>query len=150
MPDLIIWLSFTVGLILLGYFVGRVREAQHLADLDRREAEMASMLVVDVKTLPPSVVASGGALVGGEVVIAADYFKTFVAGLRNIIGGEVKTYQTMLSRARREARLRMLEEARALGAEIVINVRFEWSDVGPSMPSSEIFCYGTAVVAVAA
>jgi uncharacterized protein YbjQ (UPF0145 family) len=149
-PDLLIGLSLTVGLILLGYFVGRVREAKHIADLDRREAEMASILVVDVKTLPAGFVAASGKLVGGEVVIAADYFKTFVAGLRNIIGGEVKTYQTMLSRARREARLRMLEEARAIGAEIVINVRFEWSDVGPSMPSSEIFCYGTAIVRAAA
>ena len=60
-------------------------------------------MVVDVKTTPPGVEAASGTLVMGEVVIASDYFKTFVASLRNIVGGEVKAYQTMLSRARREA-----------------------------------------------
>ncbi len=139
-------LGITVGLIVLGYLVGRIRERRHLAQLDEREAAASSIMVVDVKTLPPTVQASDGRLVMGEVVIAADYFKTFAAGLRNLIGGEVKTYQTMLSRARREARLRMLEEADALGAELVLNVRFEWSEVGPNIPSAEIFCYGTAVI----
>ena len=140
-------LAFTAGLILLGYLVGRVRERNHLADLDRREAAASSVIVVDVKQLPSGVTAGAGSLVSGEVVIAADYFKSFVAGLRNIIGGEVKTYQTMLSRARREALLRMIEEAQAIGSELVINVRFEWSDVGPRSASAEIFCYGTAITA---
>ena len=144
--DALIGLAVTVGLIILGFVVGRIRENQHLAELDRREAAAASITVIDVKTLPPGIDAAGGVLVMGEVVIAADYFKTFVAALRNIIGGEVRTYQTMLNRARREARLRMTEQAGALGAELVVNVRFEWSDVGPQLPSAEIFCYGTAVI----
>ena len=107
---------------------------------------MAAMVVLDTKGVPPGLSAVDGRLVMGEVVIAADYFKTFAAGIRNLIGGEVKTYQTMLDRARREARLRMLEAARALGAATVLNVRFQWSDVGPNVPSAEMFCYGTAVV----
>jgi len=72
--------------------------------------------VVDVKQTPAG------------AVIAADYFKSFVAGWRNLIGGEVKTCQTMLSRARSEARLRMVEEARGRGSNLIVNVRFEWSD----------------------
>ncbi len=147
MGELIIGLGVTVGLILLGYFVGRAREGRHLSDLDRREAASSSVMVVDVKQLPPGVRAGAGSLVSGEVVIAADYFKSVAAAIRNILGGEVKTYQTMLNRARREARLRMIEQAQQLGSELVINVRFEWSDVGPKSASAEIFCYGTAILA---
>lgn len=144
--EALIGLAITIGLIVLGYFVGRVLENRHLAELDRREAATASIVVVDVKTLPAAMEAANGSLVMGEVVIASDYFKTFAASLRNIVGGEVKSYQTMLSRARREARLRMVEQARALGSELVVNVRFEWSAVGPQLPSAEIFCYGTAII----
>lgn len=144
--DALIGLAFTLGLITLGYFVGRVLENRHLAELDRREAATASVVLVDVKTLPAGMEAADGSLVMGEVVIASDYFKTFAASLRNIVGGEVKSFQTMLSRARREARLRMVEQAQALGSELVVNVRFEWSAVGPQLPSAEIFCYGTAVI----
>ena len=147
---IVISIAVPLALIVLGFFVGSMRERRHLADLDRREQEAATVMVVDVKSLPPGVQAGGGKLVMGEVVIAADYFKTFAAWLRNLIGGEVKTYQTMLNRARREARLRMVEEARALGADLVLNVRFEWSAVGPSLPSTEIFCSGTAVIPPAA
>jgi uncharacterized protein YbjQ (UPF0145 family) len=139
-------LWITLGLILLGWVVGRIRERQHLAELDSREAATSAITVVDVKTLPMGVDAAGGALVMGEVVIAADYFKTFAASLRNIVGGEVKAYQTMLSRARREAELRMIEQAQQLGSELILNVRFEWSAVGPQLPSAEIFCYGTAII----
>jgi len=146
--DAFIGLALTLGLIALGFVVGRILEARHLAELDRREAATRSVVVVDVKTLPPGFEAQGGALVMGEAVIAADYFKTFAASLRTIVGGELRTYQTMLSRARREARLRMVEQARSLGSELVLNVRFEWSEVGPQLPSAEIFCYGTAVIPV--
>lgn len=146
MTQLLIGLAFTIGLLVLGYAVGSMREHRHLAELDRREQDAAAIVAVDIATLPPGVHAAGGALVMGEVVIAADYFKSFVAGLRNLIGGEIKTYQTMLTRARREARLRMVEEARALGANLVVNVRYEWSEVGPTTPSAEIFCYGTAII----
>lgn len=150
MAQLVVGLIFTIGLLVLGYAVGSARERRHLADLERREQDAAAIVAVDIETLPPGVHAAAGALVMGEVVIAADYFKSFVAGLRNLIGGEITTYQTMLSRARREARLRMVDEARALGADLVINVRYEWSEVGPRTPSAEIFCYGTAIIPAAA
>ena len=145
MVEVVTTLVVTGGLILLGFLVGRSRERRHLADLNRREAAAASVMVVDVKQPPPGAAVGGGALVMGEVVIAADYFKSFGAMLRNLLGGELKTYQTMLSRARREARLRMIEQAQALGSDLIVNVRFEWSDVGPRIASAEIFCYGTAL-----
>jgi uncharacterized protein YbjQ (UPF0145 family) len=85
-------------------------------------------VVVDVKQTPAGMTVGGGQPVADGVVIAADYFKSLLAGWRNLIGGEVKTHQTMLSRARREARLRMVEEARGQGSNPIVNVRFEWSD----------------------
>lgn len=142
-------LSFTAALIVAGFVVGKFRERAHLRELDQREAA-SSVVVVDVRALPPGMEQASGALVTGEVVIAADYFKSFVARIRGIIGGEVRTYQTMLSRARREARMRMVEQAEALGAQLIVNVRFEWSEVGPRLPSAEIFCYGTAIIAPSA
>lgn len=148
MQGLVFSVAITLGFILLGYFVGRSRERRHLEDLDRREAAAAGVTVVDVKQVPPGFSVGDGRLVMGEVVIATDYFKSVMAMLRNIVGGEVKTYQTLLSRARREAKLRMIEEAQALGADLILNVRFEWSDVGPRIASTEIFCYGTAITPV--
>ncbi len=53
----------------------------------------------------------------GSVVIATDYFKVFAAGLRNLFGGEMKTYRTLMGRARREAIVRMLEQAQELGGD---------------------------------
>lgn len=147
MASLVISFAVTAGLILLGYVVGRSREQKHFADLERREAATALVVVVDMTQLPPGFQAGAGSLVSGEVVIASDYFKAVGAAIRNLIGGEVKTYQSLLTRARREARLRMIEEAQKLGSDLVINVRFEWSDVGLRSASAEIFCYGTAITA---
>ena len=80
-------------------------------------------MAVDVQSVPGGVPATGGTIVLGEVVIASDYFKTFVAWLRKLFGGELRTYETMMSRARREAKLRMLEQADDFGAELVVNTR---------------------------
>ena len=70
------------------------------------------------------------AIVVGETVIATDYLKSFLARLRNIFGGEIRSYRTLLERARREALLRIVEEARGMGYNAVCNVRFETADVG--------------------
>ena len=93
----------------------------------------------------------GAVLVMGEAVIATDYFKSFAAQLRNIVGGRVRAYETLMSRARREAGLRMLEKARKFGATEVYNVRYETSNIrsgGRRSPavSVEVFAFGTAVV----
>jgi uncharacterized protein YbjQ (UPF0145 family) len=90
-------------------------------------------------------------MVGGQVVVATDYFKTFVTALRNIVGGEMRAAQTLLSRARREAILRMIGEARRLGATEVHNVRFAFCNItqlsgNKGAMAVEIYAYGTAVV----
>ena len=94
--------------------------------------------------------ASRGELVTGQVVIASDYLKNFFAQYRQLFGGEMKSYQTMMQRGKAEARLRMIEEAKRLGATAVINVRFETSQIGQARGKaaamSEVLCYGTAVM----
>ncbi len=138
-------------LIALGFFVGRAVEASHLRALDRRERELAGMVATNLRVPPAGFEHAHGALVSGSVVIGSDYFKAFAAGLRKIIGGEVRSYERMMMRARREALCRMLEDARARGANAVINVRYETSSIGGmmgpnAMPMAEVIAYGTALV----
>jgi uncharacterized protein YbjQ (UPF0145 family) len=69
-------------------------------------------------------------MIVGESVIATDYLKTFLAGLRKIFGGELRSYQSLLVRARREALQRVVEEARRSGYNAICNVRLDGADVG--------------------
>ena len=84
-------------------------------------------------------------LVIGSVVIASDYFKVFLASLANFFGGSVVSYETLLDRGRREAVLRMKQQAKDLDAELVFNVKFETMTVGGRAPSIEVLAYGTAL-----
>ena len=86
-------------------------------------------------------------LVHGTVVVSADYFKTFVAGLRNLFGGRFRSYETLMERARREALLRLKAEARRKGSKMVVCVRFETTTIASGWaPAMEVFAYGTALV----
>ncbi len=138
-------------LLVLGYMVGSVREQRHLRSLDRREQEFANMTVNNLKTVSCPESVKQATFVVGDVVIASDYFKSFAAKLRNIVGGELRTFETLMARARREARLRMLEQARRAGATEVWNVRYETSNIRSAgrrraAVSVEVFAFGTAVV----
>ena len=140
-----------VFLMLLGYGVGRWRERNHFASLAAREADYAGMTVTNLKQVPSPQSVRLAALVAGDAVIATDYFKSFAAKLRNIVGGEIHAYETLMERARREANLRMLEQARQIGATEVWNVRYETSNIRSSgrrnaAVSVEVFAFGTAVV----
>jgi uncharacterized protein YbjQ (UPF0145 family) len=87
-------------------------------------------------------------LVYGSAVISVDYFKRILAGLRNIFGGKVKSYESLLDRARREALLRMKEMAG--DATVIVNVRIETAAIGKQSRRKNIGCleamaYGTAI-----
>lgn len=145
MIELIVPLLVTAVLVVIGLVVGRMREQAHIRELDEREQRAAHIVVTDLKTVPPRMNPSRAAYVSGGAVIATDYFKTIASQLRAIVGGEVKSLGTLIDRARREARLRMVEEAKAGGAVAVINVRIETSDIGGKYPMTEVFAYGTAL-----
>lgn len=82
-------------------------------------------------------------LVRGNTIRARHIGNDIIAGLRNIVGGEVKEYTQMISEAREDALKRMIEEAEALNADAVVNVRFTTSQVMGG--AAEILAYGTAV-----
>ncbi len=82
-------------------------------------------------------------VVRGSSVRAKWFGADFLAGLRNIVGGEVKEYSKLLEEARDQAIERMLDDAEKMGATAVVNVRFTTSQIGQQM--AEILVYGTAV-----
>lgn len=135
-------------LVTLGYFFGKHAEKKHFKSIIEREEKM-NQLPAMASRMPPQGIKYDQILVSGSVVIANDYFKTFVAGLRNFFGGKISTYESLLDRARREALLRMKEEAQRLGAELVFNVKYETANIsGQSSkkpPIIEVHAYGTAL-----
>lgn len=135
-----------LALLLLGYGVGRLLERRHYASIRAREQALRHVLALNTRYVPEGVVANGGQLVSGGVVISSDYFKTFVAGFRAFFGGHFRGYETLLERARREALLRLKEAAQAQGSTLVIGVRFESTTIaGSSTPSVEVLAFGTAL-----
>lgn len=146
MSDLIIFLV----LLTLGYGFGRYAEKNHYKSIIQREKELSKLPVVAAKTPTSLSRPSDSQLVMGSVVISVDYFKRFISGLRNLVGGRVTSYETLIDRARREAVLRMKEQARDLGAELVFNARFETASISKGrrnqIGSVEVLAYGTAII----
>lgn len=132
-------------LLTVGYTVGRVRERRHLAELDVREQAVAQIVTVDLEDLPAGAV-PGAVFVAGNVVVAQDYAKAFFAWVKSLFGGELRSYQTLLDRARREAVVQAKERAAELGATHLIGLRLETSAISNRKPIYvELFAYGTAV-----
>jgi uncharacterized protein YbjQ (UPF0145 family) len=144
MLDLIVFLV----LLAAGYFFGQSAEKRHYKSIIEREKALHNVLCSSERRLPDMGNVEGK-LVCGSVVVSIDYFKRFVAGLRNLIGGRVSAYESLVDRARREALLRMKAEAQAYGARSVWNIRLETSSIYKntqgSIGSVEVLAYGTAV-----
>lgn len=101
------------------------------------------MLVSNLETIPGRVVKSHLGLVQGSTVRAKHVGRDIAATLKNIFGGELRGYTELLNDSRDEAMQRMLAQAKDLGANAVLNVRFSTSSVAQG--ASELFVYGTAV-----
>ena len=82
-------------------------------------------------------------IVKGTVVYSKNFGRDFMAGMKTLVGGEIKSYTDMLNEARATATARMVEEAQALGADAVINLRYASSAV--MQGAAEVIAYGTAV-----
>lgn len=101
------------------------------------------MLITTTETISGYEIKEVLGLVRGNTVKARDFANDFVAGLRNIVGGEIKEYTELLTRSRDEAIQEMQEEAEQLGANAIISMRLATSAV--SQGAAEILAYGTAV-----
>lgn len=133
----------TIGVI--GWLVATWMERRHLKSLDAREAPLQHISVVTRKK-PPACEPEACALLIGSVVMAHDYFRTLVIAIRRLIGGNVKAYERLLQRGRREALIRLKEEADLRGLDQVVNVRFGTSaTAGRFLHTLEIVAYGTGV-----
>jgi uncharacterized protein YbjQ (UPF0145 family) len=106
--------------------------------------ESESMITSTLETVPDRTIREHLGIVQGSTVRAKHIGRDFMAGLKNIVGGELKGYTELLSEARDEAYQRMIEQATAKGANAVINVRFSTSSV--TQGASEILAYGSAVI----
>lgn len=141
-------LIFLLTLLVLGYVFGQMAEKRHFRSIIQREQELRDVLCFTERRLP-EMGDVGSSLVCGSVVVSIDFFKKFVAGLRNLVGGRVSSYESLLERARREAILRMKAEAKAKGAGSVWNVRLETSsiskDARQGVGAVEVLAYGTAI-----
>jgi uncharacterized protein YbjQ (UPF0145 family) len=142
--DLIILLS----LLLVGYGFGSYNERRHFRSIIKREEELAHVLAFSTRH-PPADDYVDCCLAAGSVVISIDYFKKVSAGLRNIIGGRVSAYESLMERARREAVLRMKEAARERGVNVIFNVKLETSSITKGSKGQigavEVLAYGTGL-----
>ena len=102
------------------------------------------MILSNTETIPGKNVTRFFGLVSGSTVRAKHIGRDFMAGLKNIVGGELTGYTELLQESRTDALQRMVAEAESLGANAVVNVRFSTSSVAQG--AAEIFAYGTAVV----
>jgi len=117
----------------LAYFIGGLIERRHIASLEEREAKLQHILTTQTRSFPMLVShQTPPTCLIGETVISSDYLKTFLAFFRNIFGGEVKSFRTIMERARRESLLRVKEQAQELGYNALCNVRFDTADVAGS------------------
>jgi len=149
MAPVIIQILIFSAFVLGGLIIGKAIELHHFRRLEEREKMFSHIVVTNLKTVPPQYEHAEPILVMGSAVIATDYFKVFAAGLRTLFGGEMKSYVTLMERARREAMLRMLEQAAQQGATAVWNIRYETSTTGGQQRKKpggvEILAYGTAL-----
>ncbi len=132
-------------LLVLGFGFGQLNEQRHYKSIKKREQEMSVLPAVASKH-PPADTQYQQQMVIGSVVVASDYFKSFLANLVNVFGGRIRSYEPLLDRGRREAILRLKQEASKQGASMVFNVKYETSRIGGGVTTIEVMAYGTALI----
>ncbi len=143
-------IGISLFLIFLAKITGMILEKRHFRSILQREEELKEIPVTNLRQPPKDKNIEGSWLCTGSVVVGSDYFKRFAASLKTLLGGRLRAFETLLERGRREAILRLKEEARGQGANMVINVRLETSSISQgqgkkTFASSEIVAYGTAI-----
>lgn len=101
------------------------------------------MFITNIEEIPGKTIVTSHGVVSGSTVRAKHAGRDIMAGLKNIVGGELTGYTELLTEAREQAYDRMQEQATQLGANAIVNVRFSTSSV--TAGASEIYIYGTAV-----
>ncbi len=101
------------------------------------------MLISNIETIPGKEIVEYFGLVNGSTVRAKHLGRDLMAGLKNIVGGELKGYSELLQESRAEAMDRMVSQAKSTGANAIVNIRFSTSSVAQG--AAKLYCYGAAV-----
>lgn len=133
--------------IFCGVF-GTITERKHYESIHAREQASSHIPVILTAQSDDSREVQSATLVAGATVVSPDSFRRFLAGVRNLFGGRLRSYESMLDRARREAILRMKEQAP--DADAFVNFRMETSKIGGMQQKQgiiaiEVLAYGTAL-----
>lgn len=153
MADLIIVFIYFGGpllLLVIAFFAGNGIARRHNQQLEDRQRQVAHIRSTDLKVfIRPETGGPDPALLCAEVTLGIDHFRGFLGKLKNIFGGEVKSYSKTLDRARREAILRVIEQAHAASMNAVANLRVEFVDISGNANMAKkasmvtILAYGT-------
>ena len=101
------------------------------------------MTLTNLESIPGQSIVEHYGLEQGSTIRAKHVVRDFMAGLKNIVGGELKGYTELMREARQQATGRMVEQAGELGANAIINIRYTTTSV--SQGAAEMLAYGTAV-----
>ena len=103
------------------------------------------MLVSTTFDIPGYRITAHKGMVRGIIVRSPTIAQGFLGGLKSIIGGRIGTYTEMCEQGRQHAHELMVTHAQELGANAIVGVRYDASDLGANMAATEVLCYGTAV-----
>ena len=142
MENLIFQISIFLILFLIGFGFGRYNEKKHLAELEINEARLAHITTNSQRMIQSEF---SGHMISSNVVISHDYFKYVIAQVQNLLGGRLKSYESIVERARREAVVRLKLEAEKIGATEIFGLRLSTTELGMQGGMVEVFAYGTAI-----
>ncbi|MFI8034973.1 YbjQ family protein [Acinetobacter sp. ABJ_C3_5] len=143
MEGLIFQIVLFLILFTVGWGFGRHIEQKHLRELDQKERQFAHIRIDTNRFVHPT---APGQMISSNVVISHDYFKYVLASIRNFFGGRLVSYESVVERARREAVVRLKQEAHAMGAKQIMGVRLSTTELGMQGGMVEVFAYGTAII----
>ncbi len=143
---------FFILLVFIGFMSGTIAENNHYKSIKKREAAFINIPVVNSGDfIDETREIENIYFISGSCVVALDYFKMVFAAIKQIFGGRIQSYETLIDRGRREAILRLKEKAMKKNVDIIINLRIETSSIGQNagqkrgIGSVEVFAYATAI-----
>lgn len=104
---------------------------------------MSNIIITNVESVPGKTMIEHFGLVSGSTIRAKHIGRDLMATFKNLVGGEIKSYTKLLEESRGQALERMIAQARQLGANAIVNVRFSTSSIAQG--AAELYVYGTAV-----
>lgn len=146
---LVLIYGLPVVLAVFGFIIGSFLERRHFQSIRQREKALAGLPIFPTRSCDPDRVVIEGQLVVASIVVSLDYFKRILAAFRNIFGGNVRSYESLLDRAKREAILRLKEQS--VGCDAIINLRMETATLANTQSRKkgtggvEVVAYGTAI-----